>query len=111
MRAAARRKNTLIATVSTVVVLAALLLLVVSSPGWERVQQTFFNVHYGIEVLPAIAKGLLLNITLTIIGTIAISIIGLTWRCCGRRPRRPWRRSGCWPRCMSTSSAGCRRCW
>lgn len=78
VRAAARRKNTLIATVSTVVVLAALLLLVVSSPGWERVQQTFFNVHYGIEVLPAIAKGLLLNITLTIIGTIAISIIGLT---------------------------------
>lgn len=71
------RKRMVIASVSTVLVLGALVAVVVLSPGWSRVQQTFFDVSYGAEVLPAVAKGLLLNIKLTIIGTIAISILGL----------------------------------
>ncbi|MDQ1247377.1 MAG: polar amino acid transport system permease protein [Actinomycetota bacterium] len=72
------RKHTTIAAVSTVVVLGALAAIVVMSPGWARVQQTFFDVNYAVEVLPAVAKGLLLNIKLTIIGSVAIAALGLT---------------------------------
>jgi polar amino acid transport system permease protein len=72
------RRRTTIAAVSTVVVLGLLAAVVVMSPGWERVQQTFFDVDYAGEVLPAVAKGLVLNIELTIVGTLAISVLGLT---------------------------------
>lgn len=72
------RNRTTIATVSTVVVLGLLVAVVVMSPGWDRVQQTFFDVDYAGEVLPAVAEGLVLNIELTIIGSVAIAILGLT---------------------------------
>lgn len=76
-RQQSRRRST-VAAVSTVVVLGALAAIVVSSPGWQRVQETFFDLSYAGEVLPAVAKGLLLNIELTIIGTVAIAVLGLT---------------------------------
>lgn len=71
------RRRVAVATVSSVLVLGALVALVVTSPGWPVVQQTFFDWGYGREVLPAVFKGLLLNIRLTIVATVCISIIGL----------------------------------
>lgn len=62
---------------STVIVIGALVALVVTSPGWPVVAQTFFDVPYGLEVLPAIAKGLVLNIQLTVVCTVAIAVLGL----------------------------------
>lgn len=72
------KRRTLVSAVSTVVVLGALAAVVLLSPGWERVQQTFFDLSYAAEVLPAVAKGLALNIQLTVIGTVCIGIIGLS---------------------------------
>ena len=71
------RRRVAVATVSSVLVLGALVALVVTSPGWPVVQQTFFDWGYGREVLPAVFKGLLLNIRLTIVATVCIAIIGL----------------------------------
>jgi polar amino acid transport system permease protein len=67
-----------IATVSSILVLGALAAVVVTSPGWPVVQETFFDRAYGREVLPAVFEGLLLNIRLTIIGTVCIAILGLS---------------------------------
>lgn len=77
VRAAQARRRTLVAGGSSVLVLGALALLVVTSPGWPRVAETFFNVSYGLEVLPAIAKGLVVNIKLTIVCTLVIAVLGL----------------------------------
>ena len=76
-RRQARRRSG-VAGASSVLVLGLLTLAIVSSPGWDRVQQTFFDVGYGIEVLPAVARGLLLNIQLTLIGSVCIAVLGMT---------------------------------
>ena len=71
------RRRTGIAALSSVVVIGLLVAVVVASPGWPVVQQTFFDVAYGWEVLPKIISGLRLNVVCTLAGTIAIAIIGL----------------------------------
>ncbi len=71
------RRSTAIATVSSVLVIGALVAVVVSSPGWDVVRSTFFDMQYAREVLPAVFAGLLLNIRLTIVATVLISILGL----------------------------------
>ncbi|HKE70724.1 MAG TPA: hypothetical protein VKB55_15800, partial [Nocardioidaceae bacterium] len=42
-RRARSRRRTTIALVSTVVVFGIAAIVIVSSPGWDRVQETFFN--------------------------------------------------------------------
>jgi polar amino acid transport system permease protein len=71
------RRRFAISAVSTVVVLGLLAWAIATSPGWPVVQETFFNWSYGREVLPAIVDGFLLNIRLTIIATVAISVLGM----------------------------------
>ena len=72
------RRRAAVAAVSSVLVLGLLLAAILLSPGWEVVQRTFFDVPYGWEVLPKIAAGLRLNIICTLIGTVAIAVIGMT---------------------------------
>jgi polar amino acid transport system permease protein len=71
------RRRAAVAALSSVLVLGALAIVIVTSPGWSVVQQTFFDWAYGREVLPAVFKGLLLNIRLTIIATACIAVIGM----------------------------------
>lgn len=78
VRATQARRRTTIAVVSSVLVIGALVVLVVTSPGWDVVRSTFFDVEYAGEVLPAVFAGLLLNIRLTIVASVLISILGLT---------------------------------
>ena len=77
VRAKQARRSTAIATVSSVLVIGALVAVVVSSPGWDVVRSTFFDLQYALEVLPAVFAGLLLNIRLTIVATVLIAILGL----------------------------------
>jgi polar amino acid transport system permease protein len=67
----------LIAALSTLIVLAGLTMLVITSPGWDIVKKTFFDLDYGREVFPTVIKGIFLNIRLTIIGSICIGTIAL----------------------------------
>ena len=76
-RGIARQRAT-IAAASSVIVLGLLAAAIVLSPGWEVVQRTFFDVSYGMEVLPKIVKGLRLNIICTLVGTVAIAVLGMT---------------------------------
>jgi polar amino acid transport system permease protein len=72
-----KRKQALIAIFSSILVLGTLTLVLVTSPGWESVKKTFFDVGYGQEVLPLVAKGLWINLQLTFIGGAAIGVIAL----------------------------------
>ena len=76
-RKAIGRKKALIATLSSIVVIGSLIRLIVTSPGWLSVKDTFFDWSYGGEVLGAVAKGLVVNIRLTIIAAIMIGIFAM----------------------------------
>lgn len=71
------QRKFLIASLSTFIVLAGLITLVVTSPGWDIVKKTFFDLDYGREVFPTVIKGIFLNIKLTIISSICIGAIAL----------------------------------
>jgi len=72
-----KRKQALIAIFSSILVLGTLTIVLVTSPGWESVKATFFDIGYGQEVLPLVAKGLWINLQLTFIGGAAIGVIAL----------------------------------
>ncbi len=72
------RKRISIAAVSSLLVLGALFGGLVNSPGWPVVKKTFFDWEYGQTVISTVAKGLITNITLTVVASIAIGILALT---------------------------------
>ena len=72
------RKQFTIAGISSVLVLGALYTLIITSPGWQVVKATFFDLDYGREVLPTVLRGLVVNIQLSFIGGFFIAIIALS---------------------------------
>ena len=71
------RNQFTIAGLSSVLVLGALYFLVITSPGWQVVKATFFDLDYGREVLPTVLRGLVVNIQLSFIGGFFIAVIAL----------------------------------
>jgi polar amino acid transport system permease protein len=71
------RKQSLIAAISSILVIGTLIAIVVSSPGWDVVKKTFFDIDYGREVLPTVIAGLWINLQLTFIGGACIGVIAL----------------------------------
>jgi polar amino acid transport system permease protein len=72
------RKQFMIAGISSVLVLGALYTLIITSPGWQVVKDTFFDLDYGREVLPTVLRGLVVNIQLSFIGGFFIAVIALS---------------------------------
>jgi polar amino acid transport system permease protein len=70
-------RKRVIALISTVLVLGTFSAILLTSPGWDSVKSTFFDIDYGREVLPTVIRGLVVNIQLTLIGGVAIGIIAL----------------------------------
>ena len=77
LRRKLNRKQSLIAAVSSVLVLGTLTIILVTSPGWEVVKATFFDIEYGKEVFPTVVKGLWINLQLTFFGGFAIGVIAM----------------------------------
>jgi polar amino acid transport system permease protein len=71
------RRSVLVAVVSTLVVGTALVVGVTSSPGWARVQDSFFNPHIAWIALPQVAYGLRLNFYVWIMSAIGMLVFGL----------------------------------
>ena len=72
------RKQFTVAGISSVLVLGALYTLIITSPGWQVVKATFFDLDYGREVLPTVLRGLVVNIQLSFIGGFFIAVIALS---------------------------------
>jgi polar amino acid transport system permease protein len=77
LRRKLNRKQSLIAAVSSVLVLGTLTTILITSPGWEVVKATFFDIEYGKEVFPTVLKGLWINLQLTFFGGLAIGVIAM----------------------------------
>jgi len=71
------RRRTVVAAASTVVVLTLLGWLVVSSPGWGRVRDTFFDQEEARAAAPEILDGFWLNIRMFCVAEIFILVLAL----------------------------------
>lgn len=71
------RRDTLVASVSTVVVFAVLVVLVTSSPGWPKVQETFFSWDAAVEAWPELIRAFWLNIKIFLVAEFFILILAL----------------------------------
>jgi polar amino acid transport system permease protein len=67
----------LIATVSTIIVLAVAAFVAVNSPGWERVQSTFFDFEVFGERFVQILRAFRVNIEIFLISQVLVLIGGL----------------------------------
>jgi polar amino acid transport system permease protein len=77
LRRKLNRKQSLIAAVSSILVLGTLSTILITSPGWEVVKATFFDIEYGKQVFPTVLKGLWINLQLTFFGGLAIGVIAM----------------------------------
>lgn len=50
---------------------------VTTSPGWPRVQHTFFSWDKAKSSLPAVAEGLWLNVRITVVCAVLIAVLGM----------------------------------
>ena len=77
LRTSQARRSTSVALVSTLAFGAVVYLTVNSAPGWERTRATFFDLSYGWEVLPEIARGLWLNLRVLAVAAVLVVVVGL----------------------------------
>ena len=77
-RLARKRKSTLVAFLSTIAFAVIAWLSLVSSPGWPRVEQSFFNFETAVAALPSVLDGLLLNLRVLFFSVIGVLVFGLT---------------------------------
>ena len=71
------RRSTAVAALSTLVFAIAVGYGITHTPGWPRVQETFFSPAVAWASLPSIAEGLWLNLRVLVVAEIGILILGL----------------------------------
>lgn len=72
-----RRKSTLTAILSTVAFAAVAWVLLINTPGWSRVQASFFNWDTAVKAFPRVLDGLWLNLRVLVFATISVLIVAL----------------------------------
>lgn len=70
-------RSGLVAAVSTGVLLGAAALAVVSSPGWQRVKETYFSWDKAVDSFPAVLEGLWLNVRVMVVCAVLIVALSL----------------------------------
>ena len=71
------RRSTAVATASTVAFALVVWIGVVHTPGWSDARATFFSWHSIRHDTPDIARGMLLNLKILVIGEACILVLGL----------------------------------
>ncbi|MBD8207734.1 amino acid ABC transporter permease [Microbacterium sp. CFBP 8790] len=71
-------RSVLIALISSVVFVVVVGWAILSSPGWEDVQRSFFNVDVALASFPSVLAGLWVNIQVLIVAAISVAILGTT---------------------------------
>lgn len=72
-----RRRASLIAVASTTIVLVALVVLVPMTPGWEKVQKSFFNGAVLAKSFPKLLDAFKINLMIFAWSAPAIAVLGL----------------------------------
>ena len=89
VRRRARARQTLIAVVVTVVVFALVGVGIVSSPGWPRVHEAFFNGFHARKSFDSVLHGFWVNVKLFMICEPVILVLALAVAL-ARSSRTPW---------------------
>jgi polar amino acid transport system permease protein len=76
-RQSRKQRSTLVALISTLAFAGIGYLSLTSAPGWDRVQQSFFNYDTAVQALPHVLDGLLLNLRVLFFSAIGVLIFGL----------------------------------
>jgi polar amino acid transport system permease protein len=71
------RRSTIVALASTALFAVAIGYGLATSPGWPRVQQTFFDPVAAWKSLPMVLSGLWLNVRVLVVAEIGILVLGL----------------------------------
>jgi polar amino acid transport system permease protein len=71
------RRSVLISIVSTLLFAGVLWLTVVNTPGWARVQQSFFNPEVAIAAFPRVVEGFLLNVRVLLIAAVGVLVFSI----------------------------------
>ncbi|PVG82834.1 ABC transporter permease [Nocardioides gansuensis] len=66
-----------VAALSTVLLVGLVGTAVVTSPGWQRVQETYFDWDKAVDSFPAVLDGLWLNIRVTLLCAVLIVALSL----------------------------------
>lgn len=72
-----RGRAILVSTAAIALFFGALTMVVVTSPGWDRFTETFFDWGHARDSFPAIRDGFWLNVKLFMICEVAILVLGL----------------------------------
>jgi len=70
-------RSVLIAAGSTAVLGTLLVVLVTGAPGWDRTRRSFFDGAVAREFLPAVLRGLWLNVRLLVVCAVLALLLGL----------------------------------
>ena len=71
-------RSAVVAAASTIVVVGGAALAVVTSPGWQRVRETYFSWDKAVDSFPAVLDGLWLNIRVMAMCAVVIVLLSLT---------------------------------
>ena len=75
-RRAKARRDILVATLAIVVVIGGLLLGIIASPGWHRVQVSFFNWEVAKHSFPEVIRGFGKNVVVFLVAEPCILVLG-----------------------------------
>lgn len=72
-----RQKSTLVALLSTLLFALVVWFGLIATPGWTRVQESFFSIDVAIEAFPRIWDGILLNLRVLLVAAVLVVLFGL----------------------------------
>jgi len=79
-RRAFRRRQTnrsvLVGVVSTIVFAVVVWFTVINTPGWARVQDSFFDLDVAVQAFPRVFRGFLLNLQVLVFAVIGVAVFG-----------------------------------
>jgi polar amino acid transport system permease protein len=76
-RSAQRKRSIWISLASTLAFAAIVWFGLLATPGWERVQTSFFNWEVAVEAFPRVIDGLLLNLRVLVAAAVLVLFFGL----------------------------------
>lgn len=75
-------RSHLTSVVSSLVLVGLVAFGLSNSPGWPRVQQSFFSPEYFAQAWPQVLDGLLLNLRVLVVAVIGVAILGTVLALC-----------------------------
>ena len=76
-RRAQRSRSVLVAFISTLVFATLVWFGLIATPGWSRVQESFFSWEVAVQAWPRVLDGLLLNLRVLAVSAVLVLIFGL----------------------------------